>query len=484
MDFSSTASAPRSVRAELARALARVAELDPYGVEEAELVGVVTDCAKLAAATAGMKLAAVAELARRFDEHEHGALASGAECAGAEVSLALRLTPAAADRLVVLAQGLADRLPATATALRGGRIGEDKARVLVEETINVSPDVAQRVEERALSFASRLTAPRFRRRVRVLVIETDPDGAAQRRDAAVAERRVGMWDDGEGTTTLAGSSLPAGPAIEAYHHLDAMARQLHRTEADLMRQPRTLEQVRADLFLDMIRGRSPRPSPHEDGSSAPARVDLPATNDDTHWPGDPPASTGESLLPADTHHPPPTPVGRLHLTIPFDTLIGEGQAPGEAAGYGPLLADVAQHLAQRALASPRSTLACWTVTDEHGGAVAHGTTSYRPSTRMRAEILARHANCAFPTCGQPATRCDLDHTTPYDKGGPTCPCNLAPLCRRHHRLKQHLDWRITHPAPGHLTWKTPTGAVHTAQPRAISTRYASPRDPPPTSRAP
>ncbi|QVQ52584.1 DUF222 domain-containing protein [Spiractinospora alimapuensis] len=431
------------MRDALARVVAQVAALDPAPLEESELVGVITDCARLASAAAGLKLAAVAALCDRFEEHDHGPVATGVECAGGEVSLALGLTPATTDRLVVLAQGLNARLSATAVALRGGRIGEDKARVLVEETSALDDATASRVEERALSWAPRLTTPRFRWRVRALVHDADPHGAAARRDRAVATRRVGVWDDGEGTAALGGFGLPSADAIEAYQYLDSVARQLHRAEDSLVRGSRSLEQVRADLFVDLLRGRGVATVPPREAEPDPLL---------------PPAS---GCAPVGAPAVSFSAVGRLHLSIPFATLVGSGQAAGEAAGYGPLLADVARQLAHRSLVSRGATRACWTVTDEEGRGLAHGVTTYQPSARMRAEILARDATCAFPTCGQPATRCDLDHTIPHHAGGVTCPCNLAPLCRRHHRLKQHRDWWVDHPWPGHLRWRTPTGVIHT-----------------------
>ena len=45
-------------------------------------------------------------------------------------------------------------------------------------------------------------------------------------------------------------------------------------------------------------------------------------------------------------------------------------------------------------------------------------------------ITIRQPTCSFPGCRRPAIRCDDDHTLPYDQGGRTCECNLAPLCRR------------------------------------------------------
>ena len=46
---------------------------------------------------------------------------------------------------------------------------------------------------------------------------------------------------------------------------------------------------------------------------------------------------------------------------------------------------------------------------------------------------------------------------PYDQGGKTCLCNLAPLCRRHHRAKQARGWALKQVSPGVLAWTTPSG---------------------------
>jgi hypothetical protein len=83
---------------------------------------------------------------------------------------------------------------------------------------------------------------------------------------------------------------------------------------------------------------------------------------------------------------------------------------------------------------------------------------------MRKLIERTHQVCAFPTCDRPAARCDLDHTIAWHRGGPTCPCNLSALCRRHHRLKQHPQWSLFQPWPGLLIWVTPAGKWHTVIP--------------------
>jgi len=92
--------------------------------------------------------------------------------------------------------------------------------------------------------------------------------------------------------------------------------------------------------------------------------------------------------------------------------------------------------------------------------------SYRPPPRLRHLVAIRQPTCSFPGCRRPAIRCDEDHTLPYDQGGRTCECNLAPLCRRHHRAKQARGWQLTQPEPGTMVWITPSGRSYATGPAA------------------
>ncbi|MFC4565614.1 HNH endonuclease signature motif containing protein, partial [Nocardiopsis mangrovi] len=99
-----------------------------------------------------------------------------------------------------------------------------------------------------------------------------------------------------------------------------------------------------------------------------------------------------------------------------------------------------------------------------GTPVAEGTTRYRPPPRLRSHIDSRDRTCRFPHCNRPAVECDVDHTVPHHLGGPTSAANLAALCRRHHRLKQHPGWKLSQPSPGTLVWRTPHHRTHTTVP--------------------
>jgi hypothetical protein len=91
-------------------------------------------------------------------------------------------------------------------------------------------------------------------------------------------------------------------------------------------------------------------------------------------------------------------------------------------------------------------------------------TAYRPPSALQHLIRVRQQTCAFPGCRRPASQCDLDHTTPFQRGGLTCECNLAPLCRAHHQTKQAPGWYLRQLRPGVLAWTTPSGRTYTKGP--------------------
>jgi hypothetical protein len=86
---------------------------------------------------------------------------------------------------------------------------------------------------------------------------------------------------------------------------------------------------------------------------------------------------------------------------------------------------------------------------------------YTPTLADRRTVQRRTRTCVHPHCNRPARECDCDHTVPYADGGPTCPCNLAPLCRHHHRLKTHAGWHYWPLGPpGLYLWRDPHGLLY------------------------
>jgi hypothetical protein len=82
---------------------------------------------------------------------------------------------------------------------------------------------------------------------------------------------------------------------------------------------------------------------------------------------------------------------------------------------------------------------------------------YEVPDRLKERVALRDHTCVFPWCSRPARRCDCDHIQPWGEGGETCTCQLAPLCRTHHRLKTHGSWTYTTLESGTYLWTSPHG---------------------------
>jgi hypothetical protein len=153
-------------------------------------------------------------------------------------------------------------------------------------------------------------------------------------------------------------------------------------------------------------------------------------------------------------------VGRVTIVLPADAL-------DDAPASNPRIPDGIYARLLTAGRQARAQARAQAQADRHApGGCAHTTASpaYVPPPRIREYVAARDQTCRGPHCGQPAWRGDLDHTVPYDQGGPTCPCDLGAVCRRHHRLKQRAGWSLVQPSPGTFQWTTPAGRTYTTRP--------------------
>jgi hypothetical protein len=151
---------------------------------------------------------------------------------------------------------------------------------------------------------------------------------------------------------------------------------------------------------------------------------------------------------------------QVQLTVSLDTLTGRSDEPGDLAGYGPLPAAVAAHLA-RTWAADSATRVRTVPVDTNRQAIApdgidDAPTTYRPSARLHEFIVTRDRTCRFPGCYRRGNRCEIDHITGFD-GTNTIHTNLHCLCPRHHHLKEEAGWHVTRAPDGVTHWTTPTG---------------------------
>jgi hypothetical protein len=668
--------------------------------DDAALVTSITAWRKVTSWAQAQELAAVAELARRrrvagaadaggqdcdraVDAGDCGPVADAgrddpgpvaeleAGFAPNEVALALTLTQGGAEYWMDLAVSLTRRLPATLTALGGGAIDLNRAKLIDQYTSSLDARLAGAVERQVLARAEHQTTGQLRASLQRAVLAADPAAAERRRQEAQQRAWVALFGDHDGTASLSGRCLPAAQAAAAWARICAMAKAMEAAGAG-----GGMDLLRAQVFVGLLLGtlplippsdggpddegpddRGPEDGPDDggpegdgpddggpegdglddggQGGSGSANDDLrdpggslPALNgpwgdadgprdegkpcdmrhrdeggpdggsaagDGPHhraarpagrpgeglspppaWPplprpGAPPApgcARPARASPAGAHDrrgPPGSPrlAGRAVLCVPWRTLAGWSCEPGELSRIGPVTARVARDLAlaaaedatcewkvivvgrsgravavakarrlragarvhsrgsgsaavsgnrdadagpgvvgritltipagllhlaagpaeealagsgplaeilatalqaaAKAASARRSRTAARGCTQEVAGGCTHEEASpgYRVPDAMRALVEARDQTCGFPTCRQPAWRCEQDHTIAHRLGGPTCPCNLSPECSRHHHLKHLPSWRLDQPRPGVLTWTTPARLTHT-----------------------
>jgi len=435
-----------------------------------ELVGMLGAERRLEARHAAIGLAAVAELDRRRSAGHPDSSREG-EHVSEELAAALVLTGRSADCLLGLARGLA-RLPGVLAVLLAGTIDLARAKVFAEELAFTDGARAREIAAEAVAVAGSVTTARLRNLLRRLILLTDAGALRQRAEAARRDARVECFGEASGNGSLAGRELPRAGAIAASARITAIARELKDAGAG-----GTMDQLRAEVFLALLSGRDPAGLLTGDERSAEGRPSGPGA--------DAPGGTTAGPLAGLS--------GSVNLVMPVQTWLGGSDAPGEAAGHGPLDSGTCRDLAARLAAAGSAARWCVTQVGPDGRATAHAcahsppppgaeaawlasarfrilesgtcthprrTAGYRPGGLLAHLVRVRQRTCGFPGCRRPASACDLDHTRPYDQGGATCDCNLSPLCRRHHRAKQAPGWHLEQPEPGILAWNLPHGRTY------------------------
>jgi hypothetical protein len=329
------------------------------------------------------------------------------EAASTEIRVALRLTRRGADSQLEVAVGLRRRLPRVWQALCAGSIDVPRARVVLSATSHLDEATARAVVDQVIDEAYRFTTGQLRERVARMCIDADPDTATQRYEEAIEQRRVIMEASSDGTAHLLGLDLPPDRVAEVTRRIDRLAKTLNTTS-----DPRTMDQLRADVFLDLLAGE------HRN-----------------------------------------TKGGVVDIHVDLATLARLSESPGDLAGYGPVVADIARQVTHAQVDGQWR----FTITDPTTGLPVHdGTTRRRPTTSQRRSVEARDRVCVFPGCRMPARQCDLDHRTPWSHHQHTSTDGLAPGCRHDHNTNRHrIGW--THqPLPGgdHL-WTSPLGHHYT-----------------------
>jgi hypothetical protein len=255
-----------------------------------------------------------------------------------------------------------------------------------------------------------MTSGQLRAQVARAVLAADPDAARKQREEDLKQARVECWTDPAGTASLAGRNLPSAGALAADRRLGQIAaawkKQIRAAwkqagpDQEQPRPPAGMDLLRARAYLALLLGQ-PADAPPADLLPGPA-VPGPGAPPGCGRPGPgAPAGPAGGAAPTPAAGGLPPLAGQVFLTVPLATLLGLSDAPGQAAGYGPLDPDTARALARAAVGHPA---AGWhlSITDPDGRAVGYG---YAPRAR--------------PARGHPADGWTITLTTQRIARGPS-----------------------------------------------------------------
>jgi hypothetical protein len=163
-----------------------------------------------------------------------------------EVGAALRIPDRTALTLIWTSRTLIHELPSTLAALADGRLSYRHAQVVVDQSYCLEADAVAGLEAAVLPAAERLTPSQFERTVRKARERLEPASMVARQVHAQADRSVFTLPERDGMVTIT-ACLPAAQAVGIDARLTEIARRLQTVE-----EPRTLTQLRADLFSDIL----------------------------------------------------------------------------------------------------------------------------------------------------------------------------------------------------------------------------------------
>ncbi|WP_053383832.1 HNH endonuclease signature motif containing protein [Leucobacter celer] len=393
-----------------------------------------------------VQLASLTRLASRIAHDEghadHGELVHRA--VEAEVSVATRTGHAATAHRMGHADQLLGHYPAVAEAFAAGRLSHRHTEVIVDagQIVAGGGEARSAYEAAILPVALSSTAHQLRTHARRVAEHFAGRSIDERHREARERRCVRVVDLDDGMAQLV-ATIGAVEASAIKDRLTRIAHQVRQKRGadDTETEARTSAQIQADAFTELL--------------LTGAGTDLGT-------------GTGDALGAI---------TGRVQVSVPVLTLAGAAHsaesAPylgaAELAGYGPIDTLTARRLAGHASHWDR------VLTHPVAGAVL-AVDRYRPGEDLRRLLGARDQHCRFPGCTRRLDHCDVDHTVPAARGGPTELSNLAHLCRKHHTLK-HFEflagsaWR-PRPSPGGvLEWCSPTGRRYVDTPTS-TVRFA------------
>ncbi|MGA6127831.1 MULTISPECIES: DUF222 domain-containing protein [unclassified Microbacterium] len=387
----------------------------------------------------------------------------------AEVGGVMRVIDRTVQRRIGEARTLVEGFPGTVEAWEQGRIVRGHAIAILETGTSLPAEMWAEFEQVAITRCERDTPNRVRGELEILAHRMHPRSFAERHEEAAAGRCVRIVPGRDGMSDVV-ATVPTVIAEGIHDRLTQQARAIidtrdtraaarggagvsfgdaatTRSDSDdaaaiVATDNRSTDQIRADVFADLLLAGTPALDDTRDTTAGP----LGAIR------------------------------ARVQVLLPAATLTGEDDGPCDLTGRSPIDPATARtlaggtHIWERLFHDPTT-------------GVTVSTDSYRVPSGMRRFLQARDQHCRFPGCRVAAIRCEVDHTHDHALGGRTELTNLAHLCQRHHSMKQFTAWRVRQLKGGVLEWTSPLGRTYREDAPTPAVAFTPAAPPPPTTPA-
>ena len=361
-----------------------------------------------------------------------------------ELGAASRVSDRSMQRQINDAVQLVEDYPALLEARETGAITRQHVTLVVEAGAPLPPEVRAEFDRLATERCLTDSANRIRASVMILAERMHPRTTQERHQEAREARTVRIRPLSDGMSEVC-APVPTVIAVGIDDRLTQMAHAIidsrpgpDCTEDGLDARgniftgdTRTMDQIRADLFAQLLLAGSP--------------VVDPAA-------GDGPGPLGAIRA-------------KVQVVVPALALTDTDTAgPADLVGYSPIDPETARELAAGATWWERL------VTHPISGTVLAADGYARPAALNR-WLRARDQHCRTLGCRIPAIRCEVDHNDDYAKGGKTEHGNLCHFCQRHHSMKQFTAWQVQQLDGGILQFTSPTGRVYADHPPPVSVHF-------------
>ena len=376
-----------------------------------------------------------------------------AEFSVAEFAVAVGLSTEAGRAYLGEAVELRYRLRRVWKRVRSGDLVAWRARRVARATIGLSAEAADFVDRHVAPYAHRIRVSQLDRLVTEAIDRFLPDEAERRRRAAADGR---CFNIGTSQTTLEGTAevwgtLDVADALDLDTAVTAGAeslKSLGSTESLNVRRAQAVGALaRRQLALDLNTGA-------DTDESGAGRADRSGTQ-----------RKPRQLV--------------LYVHLAEAALHATATTGADWIGRcentrSPITAEQIRHWC----ANPDTQVTVKPVIDLNAH---HHVDAYEVPDRITEQSVLVNHTCVFPWCTRSARACDSDHIRPHDRGGPTSSDNIAPLCRRRHRLKTHGGWTYTQIERGTYLWVSPHGYTYLRD-RTGTLNVSRDRRPPPKRR--